>query len=158
MNKKVIDGVATYLSVDSVHIAETAEKTTLLNEMVDTLGQSPVVHDVDALRAAIHYRESLMSTGIGMGIAIPHVRIDEVDDLTMCAALVRQGVEAYDSLDDQQVKLVFMMAAHSDQHSLYLKTLSRLSSMLKDEAFRNRLFLSADPEEFLYFLRQEEER
>lgn len=158
MSKEAVSGVARLLSTDRIRIEEEAEKEALLDAMVNTLGESPLVRDVEALRKAIHHRESLMSTGIGMGIAIPHVRIDEVEDLTMCVAIVRNGVEGYDSLDDEAVRLVFMMAAHSDQHSLYLKTLSGLSRMLKDDAFRERLVLAADAEEFLYFLRQKEER
>lgn len=158
MNSGVVSGVARFLSPDRLLIVGEAEKQSLLDSMVDILSKAPEVRDVEALRKAIHYRESLMSTGIGMGIAIPHVRIEEVDDLTMSAAIVKNGVDGYGALDDEPVKLVFMMAAHSDQHSLYLKTLSGLSSMLKDEAFRTRLILSADPEEFLFFLRQEEEK
>lgn len=158
MTKQTFTGVARLLSTDRVQIAESAQKEELLNGMIDILAASPVVRDAEALRRAIHYRETLMSTGIGMGIAIPHVRIEEIEDLTICASLVTKGVDGYESLDDQPVKLVFMMAAHSDQHSLYLKTLSGLSSLLKDEPFRTRLILSADPEEFLYFLRQQEEK
>jgi PTS system nitrogen regulatory IIA component len=80
-----------------------------------------------------------MSTGIGMGVAVPHVRLDSVSDIVMAAAIVHEGIEDYETLDNVSVKLVFMIAATPEQHAQYLRLLSSLSKHLKNEIFRHQL-------------------
>jgi len=147
-----------YLQKRCITIMETADKETVLNTLVDSMKDSENVHDVEALRKGIFHRETLMSTGIGMGIAIPHVRLDSVDDLTISVAVVREGVEDYQSLDDETIRLVFMMAAHSEQHARYLKMLSKLSAILKDEKLRDKLVHTTDADDFYEILVSSEEK
>ena len=68
--------------------------------------------------------------------------------LAVAAALVPEGIDDYESLDSMPVRLVLLIAARSDQHAEYLRLLSRLSSKLKDDCFRERLFACGSSAEF----------
>lgn len=127
------------LSLDCVAIVEDANKEVALQQLIEMLGKSPQVNSVAELGTAILNREKLMSTGIGMGIGIPHVRLRSVSDLTVAVLLVKNGVPDYESMDSKLVKIIFMIAAREDQHALYLKLLAQISSFLKVE--ENRIAL-----------------
>ena len=90
-----------------------------------------------------------MSTGIGFGVGVPHVRIDSVSDLVMAVAVSKKPIVEYSSLDNQPVQIVCMLAARSDQHAKYIRTLSAVSSCLKDAETRKKIIASDDPA-FIY--------
>lgn len=131
---------------DRVVMLETGDKRQALEALVDRLAASPQVKDAAALREEIFYREELMSTGIGSGVAVPHVRLDSVTDLVMAVGLSPEPIADYESLDDEPVRLVFMVAARVDQHAQYLKTLSALSALVKDATVREALLGATDSE------------
>ena len=144
--------LASVLNRDNIVVTDRAGKNEILQQLIDSLAASPVVKSKNELEEGIFHREQLMSTGIGMGIGIPHVRINSVRDVILGAALVREGIAGYEALDSQPVKLVFMIVARKDQHDQHLKLLAQISNRLKDEAFRLRLMDSVDAEEFYSLL------
>ena len=81
---------------------------------------------------------------LGLNLGIPHVRIKTVKDMAVAIALVKDGIDDYESLDSEPVKLVFMIIARDDQHAQHLKFLSQLSTILKDDDFRNSLLSCTD--------------
>ena len=89
-----------------------------------------------------------MSTGIGLGVAIPHVRLPSLNKTIMSAALIKSGLYDYNSLDGQPVQLVFMIAAGHHQHAEYLRLLSSLAKLVKEENVRQQLVSSISPEDF----------
>jgi len=127
-------------------------KEEVLMSLVDCLARSPAVKDRDELARAIFQRESLMSTGMGLGVGVPHVRLTSVTDLVMAAASCPDGIEGYDSMDGEPVRLVFMIAAQRDAHANYIRLLSLLSRRLKDPEMRRRLLGVEDPSEFYQVL------
>ena len=128
------------LAPDRCVVLECANKNETLDALIDLLAPSAGSGGKAVLAEAIYEREKLLSTGIGLGIAIPHVRLPSATDLVAAAALVRNGIPDYGTLDSVPVRLAVMIVARSDQHELYLRVLSRLSSFLKDEAFREKVF------------------
>ena len=94
-----------------------------------------------------------MSTGIGLGVAIPHVRLASLNALVMAAAVVKHGIEDYVSIDGQPVRLIFMIAAGHHQHGEYLRLLSSLAHLVKGERMRQRLVDTTAPAGFLDTLR-----
>ena len=140
------------LSHEHVLVVEESSKDQILNDLIDMLAETPVVRSKDDLRKGIFHREQLLSTGIGMGIGIPHVRLNSVKDVVMAAALVRSGINDYESLDSEPVKLIFMIVARQDQHAEHLKLLSQISSRLKDKAFREELAQCIDSKTFYHLL------
>lgn len=123
-------------------------KQDVLTELVDLLCATKLVKSKNDLTEGIYFREGLMSTGIGQGVAVPHVRLSSVKDIIMAAAVVPQGIDDYETMDNEPVKLVFMIAARKDQHVEHLKTLSALNTKLKDTEFKEQLISSANPSEF----------
>jgi len=138
---------------DRVCVVDTASKHDLLELLVDLLAKSPCVQDRAALREAIFERESLMSTGIGLGVGVPHVRLDSVTNVAMAVAVSRQAVADYESLDGEPVRIAFMIAASSNQHADYLRLLGRISQQLKTPGFRDQLLACQTPDDLYRVLR-----
>ncbi len=90
-----------------------------------------------------------MSKGIGFGLGVPHVRIDSLTDMVMAVAVCKHPIPDYSSLDNQPVQIVCMLAARSDQHTKYIRTLSAVSNCLKDVTARKAIIESDDPA-FIY--------
>ena len=133
------------LTAERVIVLESADKNMVLTRLVDLLAETPFVRNRDELLKGILAREKLMSTGIGFGIGVPHVRIDSVSDLVMAVAVCKTPIPDYSSLDGEPVQIVCMLAARSDQHTKYIRTLSSISSRLKDSETRVRIIDSDDP-------------
>jgi PTS system nitrogen regulatory IIA component len=134
------------LKKERILLLDSADKQAVLTQLVDLLAESPLVKNRDALLKGILEREELMSTGIGFGIGVPHVRIDSVKDLLLAIAVVRTPIEDYSSLDGKPVQIVCMIAARSDQHSKYIRMLSTISSCLKDPQIRQQMIEAETPE------------
>ena len=140
------------LAPEHVLVLEQASKGEVLNSMIDMLSETSQVRSKKDLSEGIFHREQLMSTGIGMGIGIPHVRLSSVKDVIVAAALVREGVTDYESMDSEPVKLIFMIVARQDQHAEHLKLLSQISKQLKNEEFREKLSACVDGKTFYKLL------
>ncbi len=129
-------------------ILDCNDKENALRQLIELLATAPEVKNPDELARGIFYREQLMSTGIGMGIAVPHVRLKSVEKPTMAVGISKSGIMDYESLDNAPVHLIFMIAAGQDQHKQYLRLLSALSSRLKDDGIRSLLMNTKDGKSF----------
>jgi PTS system nitrogen regulatory IIA component len=134
-------------SEERVLFLKSRDKRGALIELIDCLAGAPQVKSRDELEREIVSREELMSTGIGHGIAIPHVRIPSVTDLVGAVGVSREGIPDYQSLDSEPVRIVIMLAGAYDQHAKYLKALAYISAKLKNEGIRNTLVHSKDARE-----------
>lgn len=144
------------LSEEKVMILDSVTKEEALDAMIDMVSKSSLVTSKKALKEGIYRREELMSTGIGQGVAIPHVRIKEVKDLVVGVAVCGSGIPDYESLDAQPVQLLFMIVARDDQHALHLKTLAAISSVLKNQFLKNMLLSSTCPKDFMEVIKNHE--
>ena len=131
--------VSSVLTPERVLLLPEGNKAGVLGQLIDSLSRAPEVRNASVLRSGMLERERLMSTGIGFGVGVPHVRSDAVSDLIMAVAVCKKGIEDYDSLDGMPVTIVCMLAARADQHTEYLRTLSSISSRLKDARVRKEL-------------------
>ena len=131
--------VSSVLTPERVLLLPEGNKAGVLGQLIDSLSRAPAVRNASVLRSGMLERERLMSTGIGFGVGVPHVRSDAVSDLIMAVAVCKKGIEDYDSLDGMPVTIVCMLAARADQHTEYLRTLSSISSRLKDAPVRKEL-------------------
>ncbi len=124
-------------------------KEDALSELAHILASAPQIHSKEDLIKYIYKREVLMSTGIGLGIAIPHVRLNTVDDIVMALGVCQKPVIDYESLDDIPIKIICMIVAHTDKHAKYIKLLSSISKILKDEETRSRIINSNSKDEII---------
>ena len=123
-------------------------KRDVLKELADLLTSHPNVLNCGVFLEAIYKREELVSTGVGLGVAIPHVKIPEVTDYVICVGRKKEGIE-FDSLDGQPVRLVFMIGASDRQTRDFVKMLARVMRLLKEGANRVALLEAELPGEFL---------
>lgn len=119
-------------------------KSAVLAELTASFAGAPEVHDPDALLRAILEREAIVSTGIGLGVAIPHAKIPGVTDFVLAYGRSSEGVP-FDAIDDQPVHHFVMIAGPPDQQQRYLRFLALLTRKLKDPVLRASLAAAADP-------------
>lgn len=130
-------------------------KTDIINAMVDLVGSQDKVLDKEKVREAIFEREKIMSTGVGSGFAIPHGKTDAVTDIIAGLAISEEEID-YQSLDDQPVRIVFLLVGRDNMVGPHIKLLSRISRLMNKEDFRKRLLAAVSPAEILEIFRQEE--
>jgi PTS system nitrogen regulatory IIA component len=135
------------LAVNRVVFLNYATKRDTLLALADNLATAPQIKNRQELISEIIKREELMTTAMGRGIAIPHVRLASVTDLVVSVGISRTGIVDFQPPDDEPVRLLFMIAAAYNQHSYYLQTISFFSARLKNPALRNSLIHAGDTEE-----------
>ena len=137
------------LAAESINLNGTpAGKTEALNQCIDLMTKSGKIADVEKYRKGVFAREEEGTTGIGMGIAIPHCKSDAVTKAGLAAMVVKDGVD-FESLDGTPAKIIFLIAAPNTEDNVHLQVLSKLSVMLMDEQFTNSLINAGSVDEFL---------
>lgn len=137
--------VQNILSPDRIVFLNHSTKHDALVALSDILSTAPQVKNSQELSVEILKREELMSTAIGRGIAIPHVRLSSVTDLVMAVGISQTDIIDFQTIDDVPVRLLFMIAAAYNQHAYYLQTLSYFSTKLKNKDLREQLVSVSDP-------------
>jgi fructose-specific phosphotransferase system IIA component len=138
--------ISDYISPERIIQIKSDDKKTALKELISVIVKSEQVTDSKVFEKEIFKREKLMSTGIGYGIAIPHIRHKSIKDFVIAVGISKKGVK-YQSIDDQPVHLIFMIGASDKQDKDYIKLLSKLVLRLKDEDFKNQLINASSAEE-----------
>ncbi len=137
------------LAAESINLNGTpAGKTEALNQCIDLMAKSGKIADVEKYRKGVFAREEEGTTGIGMGIAIPHCKSDAVTKAGLAAMVVKDGVD-FESLDGTPAKIIFLIAAPNTEDNVHIQVLSKLSVMLMDEQFTNSLINAGSVDEFL---------
>ncbi len=113
--------------------------------------------DLAEVLSAIEERESVLSTGIGFGVAIPHARSPAVRELTMVGGVTATPVP-YDSIDGEPVRLFFLIVGPEASAGMHVKLLSRIARLVRRDGVRKQLVESRTPDEFYGILLDAEER
>jgi PTS system nitrogen regulatory IIA component len=137
--QKSLIPIDTILSPDRILFLDYSAKRDALLALADNLANAPQVKNRQELAIEILKREELMTTAIGRGIAIPHIRLASVTDLVVSVGISRTDIIDFQPLDDEPVRLMFMIAAAYNQHAYYLQTLSFFSARLKNRELRDSL-------------------
>ena len=134
-------------------------KEEVIRELVSLLVTSGAIKDreVNKIVQILLKRESLGSTGIGQGVAIPHGKCDSVSRLVGAFGVSKTGVN-FDALDGEPVSLFFLLVAPEDSAGPHLKALARISRLLKDKHFRDSLRAAKDEKTLAKIIRDEDER
>lgn len=130
-------------------------KDNVLAEMTDVLLRSAPGLNRNEVLTVLRERERLGSTGIGEGVAIPHGKLKDIDQLILSFGRSKAGVD-FDSMDGKPAHLFFLLLAPEDSISIHLKTLARISKLLKDQDVREQL-LTAGTADDIYQIIQEKE-
>ncbi len=131
------------------------DKTGIIRELAAHIAaQHPDIERGELARVLIE-RESLASTAIGEGVAIPHGKLSGLTEIVAALARVRRGVD-FDSMDGQPTYLFFVLVAPEASTGVHLKALARISRVFRNPEFRRRL-LSADDADGMYEVIVEED-
>ncbi|WP_319779462.1 PTS sugar transporter subunit IIA [Maridesulfovibrio sp.] len=134
-----------------VHELKASDKSEVLKEMVSTLKDAGLDVDVENALKVLNDREKLGTTGIGDGIAIPHGKLEGLEEIVVVVGRSSEGVD-FESLDMQPCKIFFMVLAPEQGAGAHLKVLAQISRQLKDEAFRQAFIETVDKDELLRLL------
>ncbi len=141
------------LEINNVSIVETGKHKEIVENLLDLVKDSPKILDFNALKSAIWEREKIISTGIGLGLAIPHARRDIIKDFTASAILIKKGAE-WKSIDDKEVHLAILVGSPLNTHREYLQLLAQTVLLWKDDYNRKKILSSTTKEELLTFLKE----
>jgi nitrogen PTS system EIIA component len=132
-------------------------KADVIEEMAGVVAEHQPEIQRDRLVQALEDRERLNSTALGEGVAIPHGKLPNLKRVVAAFGRSGGGVD-FQSLDGKPTHLFFLLVAPEDSAGAHLKALARISRLLKDEAFRNRLMHAADAHELYAIIRDEDAR
>lgn len=150
--------ITDFLDRKAIKIGLTASnKEGILKELVELLGQSKDIGDPKAVLKALLERESLGSTGIGQGIAIPHGKTDRVQELVAALGVSRKGVN-FDALDGEPVYIFFLLVTPKDTTGSHLKALAQISRLLRDSYFCDLIKRCQRADEIYELIKREEEK
>ncbi len=136
---------------------ESVEKEKIIEEMVNLINHTLKEEDRSKILKAVLDREAVMSTGVGEEVAIPHGKTNAVKNIVAALGITKQPID-FKSLDDKPVRLVWLLVGPEDQTGPHLKALSRISRLMHNKEFRERLLQSKAPRQLLEVISAEEEK
>ncbi|MEK7349114.1 MAG: PTS sugar transporter subunit IIA [Candidatus Eisenbacteria bacterium] len=146
------------LNEQSITLSLTArDKESCIKELVQLLETAHGVNTKGEILSKVLQRESMMSTGIGNGVAIPHGKTRLLDHLVAACGVSQTGVE-FDTMDGEPATLFILLVSPESLRGPHVKALANVSRLLKEESIRSALRQSASPLQFLEVLREAESR
>lgn len=130
--------IAKYLDPNLVGFLNVETRDEAISAMVDLIDKAGYLHDREAFYQAILGREKIVSTGIGMGVAIPHAKLSSYDNFFIAIGIPTKPIH-WNALDGSPVRVIFMIGGPDDKQTEYLQILSQLTHAIKDEARRKKL-------------------
>lgn len=132
-------------------------KESLLEKFTDIFYKTSEISDKFSVLSSLIEREKLSSTGLGEEIAIPHAKIPNIKSVKILLGISKSGIE-YDSADNRPVKLFFVVLAPESDISVHLKTLSRISKLVKMTDFKKNVLEAQNASDVLSILKEEESK
>ena len=136
---------------DRIQFLDSKTKDETIERLVEL--SKNVVSDVDEFKRTILEREAIISTGIGQGFAVPHVKNEFVDNFFITMGIIHDGVE-WDSIDNEPVHVVFMIGGPDGKQHEYLSILSKLSLIIKNPRNKEFILNAGSASEILDFFRR----
>ena len=144
------------LTTDTIRVGLPARsKGEVIDALLDVVATHPAVIDPEAMRRAVFEREQVMSTGVGKGLGLPHAKTKAVTATVAAFAITAEPVD-FSAIDNEKVRLVFLLVGTEAAKSEHIKILSRISRLLNRDAFRERLLQARDADEVLALLEEGE--
>jgi PTS system nitrogen regulatory IIA component len=141
--------ISAYLDSHLILFLEESTRDDVISRLVDALDRSGKLVDKKQFHTAILDREKIVSTGIGIGVAIPHAKLSGYKDFFIAIAILKKKGVDWHALDGQDVRLVFMIGGPDERQTDYLKILSTLTQAIKDEALRKKMLKTITPNQVM---------
>ncbi len=136
---------------------DVSTKEDAINALVDIIAKSEKVKNANKVREAVFEREKIMTTGVGKGFAVPHGKTDAVTDIVAAFAVTKKPID-YESLDGEPVRLIFLIVGRDNMVGPHIKLLSRVSKLMNDNNFREKLLNAKTPREVVELFKTEEDK
>ena len=136
---------------DRIQFLDSKTKDETIERMVEI--SADVVSDVDEFKRTIFERESIISTGIGQGFAIPHVKNEFVENFFITMGIIHDGIE-WDAIDNEPVHVVFMIGGPDGKQHEYLSILAKLSLIIKNPKNKEFMLNAGSASEILQFFKR----
>lgn len=131
--------ISSYLDERLILFLNAENRNLALEKLIDALDKEGKLQDRQAFHRAILEREKIVSTGIGMGVAIPHAKLEGYRDFFIAIGIQEgRGIE-WNALDGSPVHIIFIIGGPANQQTEYLNILSRITMAIKDEVRRKKL-------------------
>lgn len=147
--------LGSYLTAGRIIDLVSETKPEALREIVDILRDAPEITDPEDFYQAIMEREKIMSTGLGIGLALPHVKIPSVTNFVAALGRKREGLD-FDSLDGKPAKIIIMIGAAQRQHKEFLRVIAQVSRIFRQETVREEVLAADGPEDILKIIQSYE--
>ena len=132
-------------------------KEEVIKELIELLCRGEKFKSTEAVFQAVMDREKIMTTGVGKGVAIPHCKKEDCQNFAIALGIHPQGID-FQSIDNQPVKIVFLLVGPENNPGMHIRLLSRISRLLARESLRQELIKSTRPEEAHELLKSEEKK
>ncbi len=136
--------VSDVISEDLIIFIDEKNREDVLKKMIKFAYEKGLVKDTGEFEKAVFEREKMLSTGIGLGIAVPHAKLKTIDDFFIVIAILKEPVD-WDSIDGKPVKAVFLIGGPETRQKDYLSILSRVVLLVKNSQRREKLFNAKKP-------------
>jgi len=142
MNMNLID----YISAKRIKFLKAATKEAAIDELVAVSAEDGKVENPVKLKDDLLKREAIVSTGIGFGVAIPHVKVSEIGEFFITIGIHREGIE-WESLDSKPAQIIFLIAGPDNMQDKYLRLLAKLTLIIKNPERRKKLIACSTEKE-----------
>lgn len=143
--------ISDYLDPRLVAFLDVETRDEAINALVTMIHQTGRLQDKYAFYEAIIEREKIVSTGIGMGTAIPHAKLASYEDFFIAIGILRKGLD-WNALDGSPVRIIFLIGGPDDKQTEYLQILSKLTLLIKDDQIRKKMLTLNSPEDMIKLL------
>jgi len=140
--------ITDYLDPRLVAFLDVDTRDEAIQTLVTMIHQTGRLQDKYAFYEAIIEREKIVSTGIGMGAAIPHAKLTSYNDFFIAIGVLRKGLD-WNALDGSPVRIIFLIGGPDDKQTEYLQILSKLTHLIKDDQIRKKMLTLNSPEDMI---------
>ena len=126
-----------------------------IRDIIHEAAAKGLIKDETEVFGKLMERESIQTTAVGNGIAIPHCFIDEISDLVIIVARATEGLE-FDSFDGKPTRVIFLLMGNRLEHSLHLKALARIARLIKSTEFVEKIISAATVQDMIRAFEEEE--
>lgn len=148
MQPRATGKLAELVVPEGIRFLKSRDRDAALEELVATAVKAHKLQDADAFLKAVRDREKLVSTGIGLGVAIPHAKLSDQPEFFICVGVAPEGID-WGALDGEPCRLIFLIGGPDNRPNDYLQILSSLTGMLREEEIRKNMLKSSSAMDIL---------
>ena len=142
-----------YLDPQLITLFDVSNQAEALETLIDLADRAGKIPNKESFLKAVFDREKLVSTGIGMGVALPHAKQPQFQDFFIAIGILKQGID-WKALDGAPVRIIFLIGGPGNKQTEYLKLLSNLTTAIKNEEKRKKLLQTNSPEAIIKLFKE----